>query len=224
MNLYILVEGQQTERKLYPAWLSHLSPKMKKVDAISQMTENCFFLISGEGYPRLLDVALINTLKDLNENKFISNLWVVLDADDKSVEERREQVFERVRAAGIDISHCKIDVIVQKTCIETWGLGNKIIISPNKLSAEFNEFLSYYNVQDEDPELMGKPDRHKGSIAHYHECYLRAMLKLRNATYQKKNPIALMEPAYLAQLEARVKEGRSHLPSFEYFLSLAKGL
>jgi hypothetical protein len=28
MNLYFLVEGMQSERKVYPAWLAHLLPEL----------------------------------------------------------------------------------------------------------------------------------------------------------------------------------------------------
>lgn len=224
MNLYILVEGKQTERKLYPAWVCHLSPKIKKVDVISQITENCLYLISGEGYPRLLDVTLVNSLKDISQNEKITNFWVVLDADEQTVEQRREQVLERIEKSGIDIAHCAVEVIVQNPCIETWGLGNKIIISPNKISPDFGCFFQHFDVQNNDPELMQKPYGHDGSIAHYHECYLKAMLKLRNATYTKKNPATLMEAPYLEQLVVRANDGRNHLSSFNHFLQLASNL
>lgn len=31
MNLYFLVEGKRTERKVYPAWLAYLLPELKQV-------------------------------------------------------------------------------------------------------------------------------------------------------------------------------------------------
>lgn len=172
----------------------------------------------------MLDVTLINTLKDVSENKKITNLWVVLDADEQRVDERRALVNERIDAANLDITHCKIDVIVQNPCIETWGLGNRIIISPNKISPDFDPYLSHYDVQRNDPELMRKPQGYEGSIAHYHECYLKAMLRLRNSGYTKKNPAPLMEKAYLEQLITRAKDKNAHLSSFNHFLQLATRL
>lgn len=32
MNLYIIVEGEQTEMKVYPEWLHFLAPQLEKVD------------------------------------------------------------------------------------------------------------------------------------------------------------------------------------------------
>jgi len=31
MNLYFLVEGTHSERKVYPAWLSYLLPELQRV-------------------------------------------------------------------------------------------------------------------------------------------------------------------------------------------------
>ncbi len=31
MNIYFLVEGKRTERKVYPAWLSYILPELKQV-------------------------------------------------------------------------------------------------------------------------------------------------------------------------------------------------
>ena len=32
MNLYIIVEGEQTEMKVYPEWLHLLAPQLERVD------------------------------------------------------------------------------------------------------------------------------------------------------------------------------------------------
>jgi hypothetical protein len=36
MNLYFLVEGQSTEKKVYPAWLSHLLLELNRVHNYGQ--------------------------------------------------------------------------------------------------------------------------------------------------------------------------------------------
>lgn len=221
MNLYILVEGKQTERKLYPCWIELLTPNIQKVDFLSQLTNDKFYLISGEGYPRMIDVALINSLKDINEHKNITNFWVVMDSEGDDIVLKEQYVLDQIRKSGVDISHCQVDVIIQDPCIETWGLGNKVIISRNKISPHFAPFFSHYDVQSSDPELMKVPSDYEGSIAKYHESYLKGMLSLRNATYTKKNPAALMESTYLEQLISRASDSNQHLSSFRKFYELA---
>jgi hypothetical protein len=42
MNLYFLVEGQSTEKKVYPAWLSHLLPELNRVNNYDEVDTNNF--------------------------------------------------------------------------------------------------------------------------------------------------------------------------------------
>ena len=39
MNLYFLVEGAQSERKVYPAWLTYLLPELQRVDNCDDVNE-----------------------------------------------------------------------------------------------------------------------------------------------------------------------------------------
>ena len=45
MNLYILVEGKNTEKKIYPSWLSYLLPQLKRVNFYDQVDKNSYFLM-----------------------------------------------------------------------------------------------------------------------------------------------------------------------------------
>jgi hypothetical protein len=54
MNLYFLVEGTQSERKVYPAWLAHILPELQRVQSCDDVNEKNYYLISGEGYPSLI--------------------------------------------------------------------------------------------------------------------------------------------------------------------------
>lgn len=40
MNLYIVVEGEQTETKIYPAWLQILVPQLHRIDDAWNLSEN----------------------------------------------------------------------------------------------------------------------------------------------------------------------------------------
>lgn len=66
MNLYFLVKGKRTERKVYPMWLSILKPAMVKISYAADANDNNYYLMSGEGYPSLLN-HLENVIAEINE-------------------------------------------------------------------------------------------------------------------------------------------------------------
>lgn len=220
MNLYILVEGRQTERKVYPAWLELLSPHMSKIDSPANVDENNFFLISGEGYPKLLDIALHNCLKDIKSSGKFNSFWIVLDTDGQSMQERGDDILNRITLSGIDIGDCAVEIIFQNPCIETWGLGNKSIISKNQLHGNLNDCYHFYDVSANDPELMAKPDNFNGTIANFHEFYLKAMFTQVNMNYSKTRPHALSDKSTVAGMISRINEG-DHLGTFKKFYNLA---
>lgn len=90
MNIYILVEGKQTERKVYPAWLEHLSPSIKRIENLSQLEDSNYYLISGQGYPHMLDNMLKNSLLDIKQYKKFDFFWIVLDSDFCDLEDKKE--------------------------------------------------------------------------------------------------------------------------------------
>ena len=69
MNIYFLVEGKRTEMKVYPKWLSHLVPNLKRVDAYQNVESNNYYIFSGNGFPSLLDNHLRNCIEDINSTK-----------------------------------------------------------------------------------------------------------------------------------------------------------
>ena len=46
MNLYFLVEGRRTEKKVYPKWLSVLLPQINEVKFPHEITQNNFYIFS----------------------------------------------------------------------------------------------------------------------------------------------------------------------------------
>jgi hypothetical protein len=64
----MIVEGKKTETSVYPAWLSILAPNLQRVSDPRSITDNCYYLFSGEGIPSIynhvcnaiLDVQQIN--------------------------------------------------------------------------------------------------------------------------------------------------------------------
>ena len=46
MNLYFLVEGRRTEKKVYGAWIHYVFPHLRKAATIEEVESNHFFMIS----------------------------------------------------------------------------------------------------------------------------------------------------------------------------------
>ncbi len=74
MNLYFLVEGKRSERRLYPAWLATLLPEHRRVENVQDAAINNYYLISGEGYPSILGVHLPRAIKDCDSFPAYSQL------------------------------------------------------------------------------------------------------------------------------------------------------
>lgn len=221
MNIYILVEGRQTERKVYPEWLKYLAPSLTKVDYLSDVDNNNYYLLSGQGYPHMLDVKLIDSLKDLNTYAKFNQFWIVLDSDGYDMSEREDDIYKRIKDSEIDIGECEVHVIFQNPCIETWGLGHSGMISHNQLHGDLGTHFRFYNVKEFDPEDMTKPESFFGSVAAYHEVYLKSMLLQQNIRYTKKNPAGIIERNYLENLVRRTQESDNHLSSFAKFFKIA---
>jgi len=132
MNLYFLVEGV-TERKLYPKWLEHLLPSYIRISDPHDAYRNNYFLISGGGYPSLLDNHLKNSVEDITSSGNYDFFILVLDSDEVTVDERINEVNNRIFNENINLGSCELKIIVQNKCIETWLLGNRKIFPQNPL-------------------------------------------------------------------------------------------
>ena len=85
MNLYMLVEGKRTEKKIYPQWLLHTVPQLTRVTQPQDAISNNYYIISGNGYPSILThtkqaVETINGLGGLYD--FFA---VIVDSEDVGV-------------------------------------------------------------------------------------------------------------------------------------------
>lgn len=230
MNIYMLMEGEETEPRLYPAWLKLIAPNMEQVFFIERVVKNNFYSISGRGYPSLLAGQLLKTIKDINDFPVFDQLWVILDTDDCTVAEREQEVYDKINDILINHSHlslgtCQVHVIAQQVCIETWGLANKRVFPHHKITGDLREFYDHYDVSLDDPELMQKPTAFGCSIGEYHHRYLKTMLKTRNESlrYTKKSPSPLDKDIYFKEIVKRVLDD-GHVNSFRKFYDLALAL
>lgn len=219
MNIYFLVEGK-TELKVYPKWLNHLLPHLSRVDFAQDASINNYYLISGLGYPRLLDTELVNSVAEINELGSYNYLVLVIDADDMNEQDKVFEIQKFINDKQIILnSDCQLQIITQKSCMETWFLGNKKAYtkSVGKHSA-FYHHAKFYDVSQQNPELMDKPEGFVGSVSIYHEAYLRKMLAEKNVRYSKSTPREVGELHYLEQLQKRVSNTQDLLSLKAFFI------
>lgn len=222
MNIYFLVEGRRTEKKVYPKWLSFLIPELCRVDAFDEINENNYYIFSGNGFPSLLDNHLRNCVEEVNQINKYQYLVICLDSDGRSVDMCRKEVIEFMQNENIILNtETKLEIIVQDRCLETWFLGNRKIFKKNAKSSSLQEYMTFYNVKENDPELMNKPEDFDATISIFHWTYLHEFLAERNINYTKKNPNGVIEKYYLEELIKRYKITKD-LASFGYFIDFCQ--
>lgn len=220
MNIYFLVEGKRTERKVYPKWLSFLLPELIKVESYDGVSNNNYYLFSGEGYPSILE-HLKNSVDDINNLGKYDYLVVCLDSDDDTIEVRIQEVQDYLSNNAIKLNNTKLEIIVQNRCFETWFLGNRRIFKDNPQSTCLCSYIQHYNVKNLDPELMVKPSNFDQSTSIFHSSYLKEILSERNISYSKKNPKGVTEKYFLDELIKRSQDTK-HISSFQYFIDFCE--
>ena len=176
-------------------------------------TANNYFLISGGGFPSILDNHLKDSVSDINDSGRFDYLVLLIDTDDISAAEKIEEVEEFVRSNDIMFNDCEFIILPQVVCMETWFLGNPRIYSKNPSSAECSAFSKHYDVARNDPEKMRQPQESCGSIGDYHFQYLKSMLREKNIRYSKKNPQEVTKPYYIEALRNRIELDQNCLSS-----------
>jgi len=223
MNLYFLVEGK-TERILYPKWLEYLIPSLKRIDNPYDASNNCYYLISGEGYPGLLDNHLLNSAIDINNSGAYNYFIIALDSDEVTTSERVQEVNKRVIDKRINIGDCKLKIIVQNRCIETWLLGNRNVFTRNPTTQELIEYIRFFDVYKDNPELMNSPIDYQETISTFHYEYLRLMLYEKNIRYTKKRPKDTLKPYYINALKKRLSQTPDHLYTLNSFFNFCNDI
>lgn len=221
MNIYFLVEGNSTEKKIYPKWLEYLIPNLVRVKYSDQVENNNYYLISGQGYPRILYDGLENAVDKISETPKYDYLVICVDADEESVEERIQYIRDFIGNKEINLGKTKVEIIVQNRCIETWLLGNKKIFdSRQPLELPLANYVNYYDVSQNNPEKMGKYEMRNHADFHYE--YLREVFRSRSTTYNKKNPKDAKEKYYFEELQKRVRDQPEDLKNFQFFLEFCE--
>lgn len=218
MNLYFVLEGDQTEPKVFPKWIEYILDDYTEVDFFNEATNNNYYMFSGGGIPSIYN-HVINAIKDINDTNIYDRLIVCLDAEDIGVEDRKQKVLKKIVDNGVILNEkCQLEIVVQNVCIETWFLGNKKVVKNNPQSPELISLKNFYDVSENDPEQMTKQSNFT-TKAQFHFKYFREVLKERNQRYSKSNPKIVTHETYFNELRNRVST-TEHIKSFKNLLDI----
>ncbi len=221
MNIYFLVEGKQTERKVYPKWLGHLIPELTQKRIADDVDNNDYYLISGEGYPSILK-HIANSIEEINELAKFNYFVIVVDADEETVISRFNEIKAYIDNQKTPLNDkTELVIIVQNRTIETWFLGNEKIFKSNPQNEKLRIYQKHYNVKTNDPELMPVLANSTQTHAQFHSDYCKLFLKERHISYSKVSPNGVIEKAYLDCLIQR-NEKTAHLQSFKTFIDFCE--
>lgn len=223
MNLVLLVEGSETEPRVYEAWLRQRVPTLQRAQTVADLTTDGYVLISGNGYPSY-EKRLAGLLRDIDAHPGkVHGLWICVDSDEESHEDRRNEVQaaieEAKRGTQMETTNPSLEVrvIVRHCCIETWFLGHDGFARAATQAHDVVAFKRFFDVSAEDPELMG---RHPGYVTRqsFHLAYLKAMLAESSRRYTKQRPGVVLDPSYFDALRTRCAR-TGHLASFDTLLA-----
>ncbi len=219
MNYYILVEGK-AEFRVYPDWIKWANPKLKRVYSLDEIKFNNFYIFSGEGYPQYKTNNIPAAIEDCNCYKKIDQLVIAADSEEMSFQEKFEEISLFVQNYQ---SRVPIRIIIQHFCIECWGLANRVIIRRNPQQSTLIKYIQFFNVTNNDPELLPPySDEDIGRVEFAYR-YLHKAINDRNLsmTYSKSNPRVLKQNGYIDQIFRRLQE-TGHISSFQSFLNVFK--
>ncbi|MEY2830446.1 MAG: hypothetical protein RIQ33_2304 [Bacteroidota bacterium] len=223
MNLYFLVEGEETEKEVYPAWLGLLNPELQRVYSIQDISKNNYYLQAANGKDAMLGRILVATIDNINSSNF-NYLVLCIDTDNIAVEDKINEVNDKINDALKKLNFKKINaevvIVPQIKCIESWFLGNKEMYPENFENSDFEKFHQHFNVSENNPEIMIAPDWVSDTDAWFHERYLRNLFKQKKGgafTYNKSKPGIVKDEDYLKNLILRANDGNNHIQSFKLF-------
>jgi hypothetical protein len=209
LNLYVLVEGRETEKTVYAAWIRQAFPSLTRVHRVEDIRADNFFIIAGHGYPSYLN-RIPDAVRDVHDNPAIDYLWVCVDAEEQTAAAREAEIYRLISGVGLPCNH---KIVVQDCCIETWFLGNERIVPTNPQGERLRRFKAFYDVKTLDPELMPATAGFT-TRAKFHYAYLCDVFKEHHhLAYNKSSAHHVAEGHYLKALITRAFS-RGHISSF----------
>jgi hypothetical protein len=199
--------------QVYPEWVKYFTPSIEYIDDFERFKESDsgFFLVSGEGYPSILN-HLENSGKDIENIGNVDHFFIILDCDESTVIQRENEVKNQIKLLNLNINS-EITIIIQKRCFETLLLGNNQAIPRQPNNYPLIDYYRYFNVTTNDPEDMG-PYSDDYTHAQFHAKYAIQALREKRIKYSKSNCIGVANTQYVENILRRVNE-TEHLKSFK---------
>ena len=224
MNIYVVVEGEIGEKKLYEQWIPYVNKNLSYVPTINQVSSNNFFIQRGGGFPNYFGVIKdaitdVRNLKNAQEMPLFDRLVIVIDSEDYTFNQKMLEIVDYVTPI-IGNTYLDYKVIIQHFCLETWGLANKKITTSNIQNVKLLNYKKIFDVALNDPENLPDLIEEDLNRAQFASKYLRLLLnnKFRNLTYNKSDPGPLINQKYYNEVLNRHTTDM-HITSFGTFLS-----
>lgn len=200
---------------IYSKWIKYINPQFTFVNEISDVRHNNIYIVSGSGFPYYFE-TIEDAIEDIKINPVFDRLVVAVDSEEMSFSEKLSEMDSFIVSKNPSKS---FKIIIQHFCLETWALGNRAIITRNPGTERLREYHSFFNLLENDPELLPEYPKEELNRAQFAEKYLRTVLneKYRNLSYTKKNPKALLNHKYFDRVKSRFIE-TTHIRSFDSFL------
>jgi len=214
MNICVMVEGSSGEKMVYEEWIPLVNSNLSCTDSIFDIVANNFCIVSGHGYPNYLQ-KINEIIQDVNTHGNIDRLVICVDAEDFSYDEKLEEINKYISGKQCSAA---INIIVQFFCFETWALANKKIGPRNPKNDILKQYASYFDVLDNDPELMPAYPLEDLNRAQFAYKYLKHCLIEKGITYIKSKPYHIKHPTYFNEIKKRYNN-HSHIKCFVHFLN-----
>jgi len=213
MNIYIVTEGI-CEKKVYINWIPLINTKLVYVEKLPEIKNNNFIIYSGQGYPQYYDL-IDGAIEDINNSGNIDRLVICIDSEELSYNEKYEEISEYIKDKKCI---AEIKIIIQFFCFETWALGNKKIGPHKPKTIIVKKYKEYFNVLDDDPELLPGYPPEKLNRSQFSNAYLRKLINEKgHFSYNKGNPNYVKHPNFYKEVKKRHIETK-HIMSFKFFL------
>jgi hypothetical protein len=216
MNIYLIVEGNIGEKAVYSSWIPFVNPSLNIKNNIQDVQQDDVFIISGGGYPNYYEI-IENGIEDVKYTNLFDRIVIAIDSEEMSYIEKQNEITNFLINKNIPID-CRI--IIQHFCLETWALGNRIIIPRNPKSVQIKIYRKIFDVLVNDPELLPRLDSENLNRSQFAEKYLRVILndKYKNLTYNKSNVKTLLNKKFFDRVTSRHLD-TNHISSFANFLN-----
>lgn len=225
MNIYVVVEGQRTEKLVYASWISLVNTQLTHAPRMEDVDHNKYFIESGGALPSYFSVieAALENIATIKPNGYslFDRLVIVVDSEDMALDEKRNEVRTFVdEVCGKNEWNIDYRIIIQHFCFEAWALGNKRLFRGNFHDPRLLSYIKSYNVSKYDPELL--PPRHDEQLnrAQHAKKYLGFLLRAKfpKQNYSVTNPGPVCHEKYFKQIETR-RTTTGHVDSFGAILT-----